>query len=303
MSQSCCAKKCHRTALTLLELVVVLGILAVLSTVAVRSLEPIADQARYELTQTVLKDLRYAVIGESKRTSSSDSAIYSSFITDTGVLPADIDALFVKPIALSSQAIQSFDSDRDSVNDVTLASGWNGPYLHLGPGVSEVVDGWGREPTFIDSSGDLDIVSFGSDDDSIAAEDGYRADLSVSVLTRDYTGDIVFRLFAIDGLNGSRIDPTPTGTEQLAVLFYGVNAAGGSTGAVAEQTLVVPNVGSFQYRRTDTICGRVAARAILWDDTDSDDVLDVGEAILKKSLVHYPVVHPAADVRIEMELR
>lgn len=303
MSHSCSAKRLNRTALTLLELVVVLGILAVLSTVAVRSLEPIADQARYELTQTVLKDLRFAVAGESKRVSSSDSAIYSSFITDTGVLPADVNALLVQPVALSSQAIQSFDSDRDSVNDVTLASGWNGPYLHLGPGVSEVLDGWGREPTLVESSGDLDVISLGSDGDSIATEDGYRADLSVSVLTRDYTGDIVFRLYAIDSLNGSRIDPNPTGTEQLAVLFYGVNAAGGSTGSVAEQTLVVPNSGSFEYRRADTICGRVAARAIHWDDADSDDVLDVGETVLKQSFVHYPVVHPAADVRIEMELR
>ena len=303
MSHLRCAKRFARTALTLLELVVVLGILAVLSTVAVRSLEPIADQARYELTQTVLKDLRLAVVGDPKHFSSNDSAISSSFITDTGALPADVSALLTKPIALSTQAIQSFDSNRDAVNDVTLTSGWNGPYLQLGPGTTEVLDGWGREPTLVESSGDLDIVSLGSDGDSIASEDGYRADFSVSILTRDYTGDIVFRLYAIDALNGSRIDPNPTGTEQLAVLFYGVNAAGGSTGAVAEQTLVVANAGSFEFRRANTTCGRVAARAILWDDTDSDDQLDVGESILKKSFVHYPVVLPAADVRIEMELR
>ncbi len=303
MSQSRCAKRRVRSALTLLELVVVLGILAVLSTVAVRSLEPIADQARYELTQTVLKDLRLAIMGESQRFSGNDGAVYSNFITDTGVLPADVNALFIRPNGLSSQAVQLFDSDRDSVNDVTLASGWNGPYLHLGPGLNEVVDGWGREPALIDTAGDLEIVSMGSDGDSVATEDGYRADVSTTVLTRDYTGAIVFRLYAIDGLNGSRIDPTPAGTEQLAVLFYGVNAAGGSTGSVAEQLLIVSNSGSFEYRRSGTICGRVAARAILWDDTDSDDAVDLGEAIIKKSFVHYPIVHPAADIRIEMELR
>jgi hypothetical protein len=137
----------------------------------------------------------------------------------------------------------------------------------------------------------------------VAPEDGYRADLTVTTQVRDYTCDIVFRLFAIDGLNGSRIDPSPAGTEQLGVLFYGVNATGGTSGAIAEQTLVVPNTGTFEHRRANTICGTMAARAILWNDTDGNDALDVGETIVKKSFVHYPVVHPAADLRIEMELR
>ena len=301
MSHSRCVNGHSRSALTLLELVVVLGILAVLSTVAVRSLEPIADQARYELTQTVLTNVREAIVGEASAARTTN--VCASYIGATGALPADIDDLFSKPSALQALASQSFDSDRDSVNDVTLSSGWNGPYLHLNAGASDIVDGWGNELAIATSAGDLEIASLGSDNDSVAPEDDYKANLTTTILTRDYTGEIVVRLFAIDGLNGSRIDPSPVGTEQLGVMFYGVNAAGGTTGAIEEQMLVVANSGTFEHRRTNTLCGQVAARAILWDDLDSDDSLDVGESIIKKSYVHFVFVQPSSQSRIEMELR
>jgi prepilin-type N-terminal cleavage/methylation domain-containing protein len=295
MSHSRCAKPVLRQALTLLELVVVLGILAVLSTVAVRSLEPIADQARYELTQTVLNDLRLATLGTANST--------SGFLNDTGTLPSDAEDLLVRPASLIAHSVQSFDSDRDSVNDVTLSSGWNGPYLQLGVGLSEVLDGWGATPTLVASSGDLEILSLGSDGDSLSPEDGYRADLTATVQTREYLGDVIFRLFAIDGISGLRIDPSPTGAEQLGVLFYGVNATGGTDGAIAEQMLIVPNSGTIEHRRSNTQCRAIAARAIQWNDLDNDDVLDVGETIIKKSYVHYPHLYPASDTRVEMELR
>lgn len=285
----------YRQALTLLELVVVLGILAVLSTVAVRSLEPIADQARYEMTQTVLSDLRLATVGTNLHE--------SSFLGDTGAFPNDVDELLVRPASLIAHSLQSFDSDRDTVNDVALSSGWNGPYMQLGIGLSEVLDGWGASPTLVASLGDLEIISLGSDGDSISPEDGYRADLTTTIQTREYLGNITFRLFSIDATTGTRIDPSPTGTEQLGVLFYGVNASGGTDGSIAEQMLVVPNSGTFEHRRSDTLSRNIAARAIQWNDIDSDDVLDVGETIVKKSFVHYPNMQPASDIRVEMELR
>lgn len=294
MSHSRYAKP-YRQALTLLELVVVLGILAVLSTVAVRSLEPIADQARYELTQTVLSDLQQATLRK--------NSYESSFLSDTGSFPSDVDDLFSRPNSLIAHSVQSFDSDRDTVNDVTLSSGWNGPYLQLGVGLGEVLDGWGGTPTLSANSGTLEIQSLGSDGDSVAPEDGYRSDLTATIQSRDYLGDVTFRLFAIDGTSGLRIDPAPTGTEQLGVLFYGVNAAGGTDGAITEQMLIVPNSGTFEHRRSNTLCRTTAARAIQWDDTDSDDALDLGETIIKKSYVHYPKAQPASEVRVEMELR
>ncbi|MCC6511798.1 MAG: prepilin-type N-terminal cleavage/methylation domain-containing protein [Pirellulaceae bacterium] len=308
MSHSCCVKARPANGrslrgLTLLELVVVLGILAMLSTVAVRSLEPIADQARFEATQRVLNDLRVAIRGEAARRFATGPVVIQGFTADTGQLPSDADDLLTRPVSLIDHTIQNFDSDRDTVNDVTLSSGWQGPYLQLGAGQSQIVDGWGREPLLSVNGGGLDLLSTGSDGDSIGNESGYLANVVVPIIARDFRGDVVCRLFEIDALSGLRIDPSPTGTEQLGVLFYGVNAAGGTSGAVEEQLLIVPASGSFDVRRSSTLHGTVAMRAILWNDTDSDDALDGGETIVMKSYVHYWLVHPAVDNRVEMELR
>ncbi len=300
MSPSCFVS---RRALTLLELVVVLTILAVLSTVAVRSLEPIADQARYEQTQVVLNDLRLAIAGASNIRGQSSPTFTTGFALDTGALPSNLVDLLTLPAGIVDRTLYTFDSDRDSTHDVTLTSGWNGPYLQLGAGSLSILDGWGAAPQLSVASGDLTISSLGSDGDSLAPEEGYQTDLAVTIQQSEYLSAIVFRLYEIDSLNGSRIDPSPTGTQQLGVLFYSVNATGGTDGSVAEQLIVISNTGSFEYRRASTLVGTTAARAILWDDTNSNDLLDIGETILKKSIVHYPVVTPRMDTRVEMELR
>lgn len=299
-----CANRCvNRRALTLLELVVVLGILAMLASVAIRSLAPIADQARYESTQRLLDELRVAIAGHPARQTLADSSVIHGVVADTGMLPSDSDDLLTRPIGWIDRSLQSFDSDRDSIDDITLSSGWNGPYMQLGAGRSAILDGWGHAPLLTPNLGGLDLTSMGSDGDSIGSESGNQADITLPILAKDIAGDCVCRLFAIDGISGLRIDPSPAGSEQLGVLFYGVNANGGSTGAVEEQLLVVAASGSFDVRRINTTHGTVALRAILWNDSDSDDVFDVGEVIVKKSYVHYLQIHPGADNRVEMELR
>jgi type II secretory pathway pseudopilin PulG len=289
--------------LTLLELVIVLGILAALSAVAVRSLEPLADQARYEATQRLLDDLRAATLGEAAQRPARLPAALSGFVADTGELPTSVEALLALPPGLAAHAVQNFDSDRDGTPDVTLSSGWRGPYLHLGAGQSELLDGWGRPTAILPAGAGIAFVSFGSDGDSDLPEDRYAADLSVTILPGDYLGELIFRLFAIDSLGGSRIDPAPAGLERLGILLYAVNAAGGSAGEIEEQLLTVPSAGSFELRRSATCAGTIAARAILWNDANSNSLFDPGETIVKKSYVHYTVVAPSTDVRLEMELR
>ena len=294
----------RRGGLSLLELIVALGILAALSTVAVRALDPLADQTRYEVTQRVLDQLRVATFGDPAAKQTDGQRIISGFLADTGTLPSTLADLTTLPAGIDAYSVQSFDSDRDSVDDVTLSSGWNGPYLHLGAGQSSLVDGWGRSPLIDPDAGHFDFTSRGSDGDAIAPEDGYRADLSVTIPSSEYmSSTVVFRLFAIDGTTGTRIDPAPTGLLQLAVMFYSVNGNGGTTGAIEEVTLPVAATGTFEVTRTNLVHGRAAARSFLWSDTDADDQLDVGEPVLFSSYVHYFSVIGGIDSRIEMELR
>ena len=297
-------RRAVRKGLTLLELIVALGILAVLSTVAVRALDPLADQTRYEVTQRVLDQLRTATVGDPGARQTDGQPIIAGYLADTGAFPGALADFTTKPVGIDAFSLQSFDSDRDTVDDVNLSSGWNGPYFHFGAGQSSLVDGWGNAPLIDPDAGDFDFTSRGSDGDAVVPETGYRADVSVVVPTTEYTSNnVVFRLFAIDGTTGTRIDPAPTGLEQLGVLYYSVNGNGGTTGAMEEVTLPVAATGTFEASRTNVIHGKAAARAFLWSDTDSDNQLDSGETIVASSYVHYFTVIGGVDSRIEMELR
>lgn len=290
-----------RQGLTLLELIVSLAILAVLSTIAVQALDPLADQSRWEASRKGLEELRQATLG---RLSQVDGQpLVSGLVADTGALPSSLDDFLALPAGLISHQSQAFDSDRDSINDVALSSGWRGPYLLLGPGHSTVLDGWGNAPLIDPDGGVFDFVSAGADGDSLLPEDGYAADLKVELPTNSYQANVVFRLFEIDGLLGSRIDPTPTGSEQLGVLVYRVNGTGGTTGAIQEQLIPVAAVGTFEASLAGIVHGRIAARGVLWNDVDTDQLFDVGETLVLSSFIHYLTVVGGVDHRVELDLR
>ncbi|MCA9216157.1 MAG: prepilin-type N-terminal cleavage/methylation domain-containing protein [Planctomycetales bacterium] len=296
-------QRIRRFGLTLLELIVALGILAVLSTIAIRSLDPLADQARYEATQRLLDDLRSATVGDPNAKQLGGQRIVSGYVADTGSLPSTLSDFTTKPAGLIAYAAQTFDSDRDTVDDVSLSSGWKGPYVRFGAGQSVIVDGWGRTPLIDPDGGDFDFTSQGSDGDSVLPEDDYQADISVAMPSVEYTASVVFRVFAIDGTTGTRIDPAPAGLEQLGVLLYTVNGNGGTTGAIEETTLPVAATGTFEVSKNNAMHGVAAARAFMWSDTDADDQLDAGEAVVVSSYVHYFTIVGGIDSRVEMELR
>ena len=158
MSRSHSAK-----GLTLIEMVVVLAILAVLAGVAVRSLEPIADQTRYEVTQQSLETLRNAVVDD--RLQSSGVRQVSGFVADLGLLP-ETTAMLVDDVGASeftsispaiSLAAFPF-SDRVGpaaasppanptnvdCSGVALRCGWRGPYITATNPANAIADGWGR---------------------------------------------------------------------------------------------------------------------------------------------------------------
>ena len=177
-----------------------------------------------------------------------------------------------------------------------------------------ILDGWGNALTIQNTSGVLTVASLGSDNDSIAPENGYQADITVIMPVNSYAGDVAFRLYAIDSITGTRVDPTlsnlqagisspPPGTKLLGIHFYAKNASGGTTGTVQEQMCPVAMTGSFEYRVSNAIHGKAAARAVFWVDTNNDGLLNSGEVVLRKSCVHFFDIVPGQDNRFDMELR
>jgi prepilin-type N-terminal cleavage/methylation domain-containing protein len=149
-----------RKGLTLIELVVVLAILAVLATVAVRSLEPIADQARYETTLQTLEAVANAIVED--RRQSSGARNVSGFVADIGRLPETLDMVIDESGATTfgagSVSLASYpfgDRNGPAATDannptnidcsmVALRCGWRGPYLNVSNTAAGVIDGWGR---------------------------------------------------------------------------------------------------------------------------------------------------------------
>ncbi|MEM1228572.1 MAG: hypothetical protein AAGJ40_23010 [Planctomycetota bacterium] len=144
--------------LTLIELVIVLVILAALTGVAVQSLEPLADQSRYEATQRTLEEVADGIIEHRLQTSGARHA--SGFVPDVGLVPLDLSELLddsaVIPgttTALSAYPMltRSGPAAADALNPtdvdcggVSLRCGWRGPYVSVVNSSAGLRDGWGE---------------------------------------------------------------------------------------------------------------------------------------------------------------
>jgi prepilin-type N-terminal cleavage/methylation domain-containing protein len=269
----------RRSGLTLVELLVVLVILAVLSTLALRATAGLLDQSRYEGSRLGLEDVRRAVLGDS---GVEAGEAVGGYVRDTGNLPTSLDDLLTQPSALSAHAVQEFDSDDDGTNDVTMASGWFGPYLQLGPGQTQIRDGWGRACAY--SAGPPATVrSLGADGDSDPPEEGYDADLVVTIAAEDYQAPLVTcRLYELDS-SGNLADPALDAGDTLELRLYAVNPADGQVGG-RSITVTAP---TFSHQLTDQTIGPICMRALH---------RDAAGVIKKKSTVLYVMLRARVAV-------
>ena len=77
----------QRSGMTLVELLVVLAILALLTTVAVTSSDVVLSQGRYEATKRTLTDIQEAVLGPPNARQADGTLISMGFVADVGRSP------------------------------------------------------------------------------------------------------------------------------------------------------------------------------------------------------------------------
>jgi len=137
-----------RAGLTLIELLVVLSILAVLSTVALRSVGQITEEKRYDVNISQLTEIEQAVLGD------GDTV---GFIGDIGRLPVAQGSILEEQLgelwnggSLPAYSIQTPSGD----SEVRLGVGWRGPYLNLGVNRVELTDGFGQALRHFEADGD-----------------------------------------------------------------------------------------------------------------------------------------------------
>jgi prepilin-type N-terminal cleavage/methylation domain-containing protein len=149
---------------TLLELVVVLAILAVVTTLALRSLDQVQDQQRDEANRSGMQALHEAILGSPDDRAADGSRMISGFVADMGRLPKAVEidgnltlaelwvnpghAFDVRP-AIAVNGVPPAYQD----SQVFVSGGWRGPYLRLPIGAETWLDGWGNPMTStLDSS-------------------------------------------------------------------------------------------------------------------------------------------------------
>lgn len=146
---------------TLLELLVVLVILATVTTLAMRSVDGVVDQQKYEMSQRGLEQIEAAVLGSPDDRAADGTRTISGFVADMGRLPKTVEKGEepTKVLTLAElwenpnpsvlfgvrRALTSVSDFQDP--DVYVPGGWRGPYIRLPLGAMNMLDHWGNAYT------------------------------------------------------------------------------------------------------------------------------------------------------------
>lgn len=117
------------SGVTLLELLVVMMILSLILTAAVKTWDVTLERGRFETTKKKLDQLASAIVGNPNYTVAGERADYG-YVGDMGALPATLRDLVVKPVAPPPESLHT----------------WRGPYVRATFGESPEgyrIDGWG----------------------------------------------------------------------------------------------------------------------------------------------------------------
>ncbi len=223
---------------TLLELVIVLAILAALTTVAVRSLDGVEDQSRYDATRRSLDNIQAAVLGAANERDADGSLLVTGFVADLGRLPyavgndptTQLQELWRNPNNVQAFAIGAAPDD----TAVILGTGWRGNYLRLSLSQSSLVDGWGQAYG-LNTDGSGQVVTVTS---SGATASGYGPGLLMVNLggstgqpaNASYATTVSGCVYQLDTTSGQLKNPDPN-NGPLMVCYFGPNP---NTGGILE---------------------------------------------------------------------
>ena len=256
----------HRNGMTLVELLVVLAILALMTTVAVTSSDVFLSQGRYEATARTLTNIQEAVLGPPNARQADGTLISTGFVADVGRWPQVTSAdapggapppagQFGGPVELTGTPQQSPPSGIAPFAlvpcgfdpEVVVPCGWRGPYLRLGVGQTSILDGWGNALNLLTVGGAQAALGnpiwvASSNGAGIGVSSPYAGPLAVN-FAPPQNGIVVSGTVSVVDSNGNSVTP-PSG-DQVVVMLYGPAPSGVPLQLSLPVTMGSGNVGSF----------------------------------------------------------
>lgn len=137
----------RQNGFTLLELIVVVAVLGLVTSLATSMVIEDSNQKRFELTKQRLADIKYAIVGN-VRHAINGTPVLSGFYFDVGRLPESLTELLYQCRDASGVGLSLFDqaSCEATAGNVWTVD-WKGPYLNdvdTASGLRVYQDGWGN---------------------------------------------------------------------------------------------------------------------------------------------------------------
>ncbi|RDE18303.1 type II secretion system protein [Motiliproteus coralliicola] len=152
--------KPNQRGFTLLELIVVVGVLGLITAMATDFMVNQTNQQRFDTTKLRLEQIRYAIIGDSSR-SLNGQPVFSGFIADTGRVPTQLRQLVSNAEYCTTDITKTTKTDCGSDDWYEASDNWKGPYLPITDLNESFTDGWGNNTNYDDSTVTPDPYNFG----------------------------------------------------------------------------------------------------------------------------------------------
>ncbi|WP_353303406.1 prepilin-type N-terminal cleavage/methylation domain-containing protein [Sessilibacter corallicola] len=153
----------NNSGFSLLELLIVLGLIATAATLALSVVDNSDNQNRFEETRRKLAVIQNAILGTDPNANTTNNV--DGFVSDMGRLPLSLNELLTEPTdcdpdtAGNQTCAWQFDADSE------IWHGWNGPYIRTLN--ADFRDGWGNDWSWdLSVANQLTIGSFGLDTDT-----------------------------------------------------------------------------------------------------------------------------------------
>ena len=222
-------KRNNAGGFTLIETVIVIIIMGILATVAMRNMSSSIETARVEQTKDDLDALALAIAGDPSLYTKGARSDYG-YVGDVGALPPNLNALVQNPGGLGT---------------------WQGPYITRGMGPSVFgKDAWGADYVYTDTL--IRSTGSGSNIDKVFANSsagllsntvrGYIADADLDLPGVIYRDSLVIQLLHPDG--GGAITTDAANPDALGNFAFSGIAVGNHTLLV----IYVPDSDTVTYR-------------------------------------------------------